>query len=206
MDRWTYERMDGSGILYEWVDVTLMYNIQHLQSNYVFYQDWSQTFSEHVPLLLLLKGQNILCCRKNTWKFSTPETKILVVLCFYAVFGVVALSVISVQAIDQDIKVNAILQYFVCEAAGSGTECDRSSFDTMDTQSLVIVSYLMLALVPTVSLIFVVNWRKSRSQANTFRIDALRKIRKSIRRQWCQLLNYKYNYIPVSWIKYIFFI
>ena len=91
------------------------------------------------------------------WKFSTAETKIILVLCYYALFGVSSLSYFSVESIDQDVKIRAIQQYFVCEAAGSGKECDRSGFDTLGYEGLIIVTYLLLGLIPTVNLIFVVN-------------------------------------------------
>ena len=100
------------------------------------------------------------------WKLSTAETKIILVLCYYALFGVSSLTYFSVESIDQDVKIRAIQQYFVCEAAGSGKECDRSSFDTLGYEGLIIVTYLLLGFIPTVNLTFAVNWSATKSSCH----------------------------------------
>ena len=102
------------------------------------------------------------------WKISTAETKIVLVLCYYALFGIVTLSYFSVVVAEQKSEFLAIQQYFICEAAGSGVECDRSGFNHFGYQKGVVVVYLLLGLIPTVNLTFVINWTVAKDSAKRF--------------------------------------
>ena len=89
-------------------------------------------------------------------------------LCYYALFGLVALSDFAVEIANQEDQFQAIQQYFVCEAVGSGMECDRSEFEKFDYHGLTVLVYLMLGLVPTVNLTFVINWTAARVSCKRF--------------------------------------
>ena len=106
--------------------------------------------------------------KKGVWKLSTAETKIIVVLCYYALFGLVSLSYFAVESSNQDDFLLAIQQYFVCEAVGSGNECNLSGFDTYEFHFLTILVYMMLGFVPAVNLIFVINWTAARASCKRF--------------------------------------
>ena len=60
---------------------------------------------------------------------------------------------------DKEQLNSAIEQYFTCEAAGSGADCDSSHFDQSVYAGLVTSTFALLGFLPCVSLIFVVNWR-----------------------------------------------
>ena len=104
--------------------------------------------------------QNLIATgfRKGVWKISTAETKIILVLCFYGLFGVLSMSYFALETAGHEDQYQAIQQYFVCEAVGSGVECDRSGFENISYFDLVALVYLMLGLVPAVNLTFVINW------------------------------------------------
>ena len=106
--------------------------------------------------------------RKGVWKLRTAEAKVIIVLCYYALFGLVALSYFAVESAYQGEQLQAIQQYFVCEAVGSGTECDRSGFDNFGYHFLTILAYLMLGLLPTVNLTFVINWTAASQSCKRF--------------------------------------
>ena len=80
----------------------------------------------------------------------------------YGIFGIVTLSYFSLGIINQNEYITAIEQYFVCEAAGSGAECDRSEFEQFTYSGLEITTFALLGFTPFVNLIFVVNWRTSK--------------------------------------------
>ena len=69
------------------------------------------------------------------------------------------LSHFAVVSADEEQLNSAIEQYFTCEAAGSGADCDRSHFDKSVYPGLVTSTFALLGFLPCVSLIFVVNWR-----------------------------------------------
>ena len=96
--------------------------------------------------------------KSGVWKISTAESKIILVLCYYALFGMVALSYFSIGAAKQGDEVTAITDYFLCEAVGSGEECDRSGFEDFGYHGLAVLAYFLLGFIPFVNLIFVINW------------------------------------------------
>ena len=139
-------------------------------NNAYFWSLFYGTALVHTDLLLLfaplMQNQLVSSYKKKVWKISTAETKIIVALCYYALLGISWLIYFSLDVINQNVTVKAIQQHFVCEASGSGKECDRSGFETLGYEGLIIVTYLLLGLVPTVMLIFVVNWSATKSSCH----------------------------------------
>ena len=121
-----------------------------------------------IYLISYIQSQIATGFKKGIWKLSTAETKIILVLCYYALFGLVALSYFAVESAGNDDYLLAIQQYFVCEAVGSGTKCDLSGFDTYEFHFLTILVYMMLGLVPAVNLTFVINWTAARASCKRF--------------------------------------
>ena len=101
--------------------------------------------------------------RKRTWKINTSETKILIALCYYGIFGIVTLTYLTLGTINREEIIAAIEQYFVCEAAGSGMECDRSKFEQLTHSGLVITTFVLLGFFPYTNLIFVIKWRATKN-------------------------------------------
>ena len=110
----------------------------------------------------------------RVWKISTAETKILLVLCYYALFGITTLAFLSAENDEEEAKTMAITQYFFCEAVGSGVECDRSGFDHFGFQGVSVLINLLLGFTPVVNLIFVINWTATKE---------------SVRRIWMRYSN-----------------
>ena len=84
----------------------------------------------------------------------------LVVLIYYALFSVILLIHLSTRILDNSGNQSTSLQtYFVCEAFGSGMECDHSGFDQFGTADVSVLVFLLLfSLIPLVNLTFVINW------------------------------------------------
>ena len=57
----------------------------------------------------------------------------------------------------------AVEQYFVCEAAGTGIECDHSDINQYTYAGPVSVSNIMFGLAPVVNLVFVLNWTAAKA-------------------------------------------
>ena len=91
---------------------------------------------------------------------STAEKKLLVVLCYYILFGVTALITFALYTARRDTLIATTIQYFTCEATGHVPgKCDRALFQQHDDiWWLFCVVYILLGLIPTVNLIFVVNF------------------------------------------------
>ena len=104
--------------------------------------------------------QNQLASRYKTGvcQISTAETKILLVLCYYAFFGMMVLMSFTVQSDNKKNLIPAIQQYFVCETGKSGMECDSSSFNEFTNRGLVVMVYFLFGFIPAANLMFVINW------------------------------------------------
>ena len=109
--------------------------------------------------------------KSGVWKISTAEIKIIIVLCYYALFGIVALSNFSIEIGERENTTEAITQYFFCEAVGSGAECDRSGFDHFGHHGLAVLVYLLLGLIPVINLIFVINWSATKESVKRVKED-----------------------------------
>ena len=121
-----------------------------------------------ILFLICIQNQIATGFKKQVWKISTAETKIILVLCYFALFGLVSLSYFAIETANQDDVLVAIQQYFVCEAVGSGTECDRSGFDHFGLHGLTVFVYLLLGLIPAVNLTFVINWTAAKESCKHF--------------------------------------
>ena len=91
---------------------------------------------------------------------STAEKKLLVVLCYYIIFGVTALVTFALYTARRDTLLAATIQYFTCEAIGHVPgKCDRASFQQQDDiWWLRCVVYILMGFIPTVNLTFVANF------------------------------------------------
>ena len=58
----------------------------------------------------------------------------------------------------------AIQQYFVCEAAGTGIECDHSNIDQYTYTEQESFLFVIYGLAPVINLIFVVNWTVAKAR------------------------------------------
>ena len=134
----------------------------------------------------LLHPQNRITSsyRNRVCKISTAETKILIILCYYALFAVVSLSYFTVGLGDQDEFDDAVGRYFVCESAGSQMECNRSELEQFTYDDVVIATLVLLGLVPCVNLIFVINW------------GATKDLRQSIRMRWFRCVSREHVTLP----------
>ena len=118
---------------------------------------------------IYIQNQIASSYRKGIWKFSASETKILIALFNYGIFGIITLSYFSIGTINKNEFITAVEQYFVCEAAGSGTECDRSEFEQFLYSGLEITTFALLGFAPYVNLIFVINWRATKDLCQRIR-------------------------------------
>ena len=79
-------------------------------------------------------------------------------------FGVLALIYFTLGSAYLDEFTKSFSLYLLCEAEGSGMECDRSSLDQFSYlgSGLGTTVFLLLGLIPSVNLSFVVPWIKTR--------------------------------------------
>ena len=97
---------------------------------------------------------------------STAEKKLLAVLCYYILFGITALVSFAFYLAQKETLTATTIQYFTCEATGHVPgKCDRGLFEQHDDiWWLICISFILLGFIPTVNLIFVVNFGEVRGR------------------------------------------
>ena len=109
---------------------------------------------------------------KHPFKIGTAERKILIILCYYVLLGVIALTAFTIFTRNSTQFSDAIAEYWLCESTGVNPEnsCDRlrESFQQLSYPGLSAVSYVLLGIFPAVNLIFAVNVKEIKQKFKTW--------------------------------------
>lgn len=118
---------------------------------------------------------------KSHFKFGTPERKILIALCFYALLLIFAIPALMLATRISSLFSDALVEYFTCEAAGVDPNnpelCDEliGNFRAFSNPELTAVAFVLIGLFPIVFLIYTVNfeelqkkWMKFRGRGKTY--------------------------------------
>ena len=96
--------------------------------------------------------------------FSVPEVKILILSCYFIIFGIIALINFSISIRDSDILVDKLFAYFVCQARG--TNNNNTCYEEYDKLKMIlrtnlnIATYFLMGLVPWLNLVFAIQVRQ----------------------------------------------
>lgn len=92
--------------------------------------------------------------------FSVPEVKILILSCFFIIFGIVALVNLSIGIRDSDIISDKLFAYFICQARGTiGNNTCYEEYDEFEMHlrpELNTATYFLMGLVPWSNLLFAI--------------------------------------------------
>ena len=109
---------------------------------------------------------------KYPFKVGAAERKILIILCYYVLLGVIALTAFTIFTRNSTQFSDAIAEYWLCESTGVNPEnsCDRlrESFQQLSYPGLSAVSYVLLGIFPAVNLIFAVNVKEIKQKFKTW--------------------------------------
>ena len=114
----------------------------------------------HAIMMILLQIQGVFRGKKKgNVLVSTAEKKLLIVLCYYILFGIVSMVFSSLTSSNISHQLfQAIATHFTCEALGyTPGKCDRGLFEQYSITWLFSLTLVLLALIPVVSLVFVLN-------------------------------------------------
>jgi len=91
-------------------------------------------------------------------RFSVPQVKILLLLVYFNVFGIVALVTFSRAAANADNLVNDMVRYSVCNLLGYDPKCEdiRRDIGKHIPPELTCSNFLLLGFLPHVHLLFVI--------------------------------------------------
>ena len=99
-----------------------------------------------------------------------PDTKVLVLLCYYFLLAEMSTIVITVGANGRHEFESQLTSYFVCESTGvmSGETCERT-FNRLDVDLLTLATLVLMGFYSTVNLIYVVNVQELKKKWLRFR-------------------------------------
>ena len=111
---------------------------------------------------------------KHPFQIGIAERKILIILCYYVLLAMVALTGVSVPLRKAERLANAITEYWQCETAGVDPFCNRlrASFEKQTNPRIITLAYVLLWIFPAVNLIFAVNIGELKQKFKTWRGQA----------------------------------
>ena len=92
--------------------------------------------------------------------FSVPEVKILLLSCYFIIFGITALITLSIAVRDADIILKRLIDYFACQAKGNND--NNMCYEEYDELEVLLqpelndATYILMGLVPWSNLLFVI--------------------------------------------------
>ena len=99
---------------------------------------------------------------KTKIHFGTAEKKLLILFFYYVLLGSEALVAFALNAKSIGAFVDAVIMYFICESSGSGIngKCgsQMKAYESLNNVGLSILAYVLLGLLPAVSLLYVVQF------------------------------------------------
>lgn len=93
-------------------------------------------------------------------KAKAVEVRVLIILCYFILLGVSALTTFSVSSQNIQHFTRELISYFLCESTGITNGkllCDRMAFEQFSNPIPTALSFLLLGLYPVVNLIYVVH-------------------------------------------------
>ena len=107
---------------------------------------------------------------KHSFQIGTAQRKLLIILCYYVLLAMVALTGVSIPLRNAEQLTNVLTEYWQCEAAGIDPEnpCNRASVEQQSNPALITISYVLLWIFPAVNLIFAINIREIRQKFKTW--------------------------------------
>lgn len=91
-------------------------------------------------------------------KARITQAKILIIICYYVVLEATTLTAFSVAIRDHPHYVRELSAYFLCESTGvrTGEPCRPSEFRRFNNHIPSMLSFVVLSLIPVVSLVYIV--------------------------------------------------
>jgi len=118
----------------------------------------------YINFLIVLQTKGLINRGKRkgfcSIRFSVPEVKILLLLAYFGLFGIMELVTLSVVAANVDDLVNDIIRYSVCNLFGYDPNCEdiRRDIEKHVSPGLTCSAFVILGFLPHVHLLFAIQF------------------------------------------------
>ncbi len=98
----------------------------------------------------------------NPLKLGTAEKKLLVIIVYYVLLAVLALTTFTIFSQTLPLFMKRLFEYFTCEQTGSpeSAPCDTGGFQDLTNPIPANMSFVLLAVNPWLNLVFALNIRE----------------------------------------------
>ncbi len=97
---------------------------------------------------------------RNKNETRIAQAKILIVLVYYIAVALGTLGAYSSLARNGKRFREELVEYFICEAAGTGEPCDRSGYNEYNVPVLEAFGYFFIGLISVANLVYAMNFQK----------------------------------------------
>ena len=102
------------------------------------------------------------------------HARVLTILCYFVVFGIVVLTTFTVSTINFDIFYKKLLSYFICEAKGLplhnstsvAGDCNKESITSLVNPITTTIAFVVIGLYPAVNLVFAIHIRELKEKCS----------------------------------------
>ena len=91
---------------------------------------------------------------------TTAEKKLLFVVCYFGIFGIILLTAIANQLAEVEIFNKALEMYFFCELQGLPNECHRRSIERYSKFELNLLLVITAVSLPVTQMLYIVNFKQ----------------------------------------------
>ena len=94
----------------------------------------------------------------NFINFSVPEVKILILLSYFIIFGIMTLVNFSVSINEANPFLDDLFRYFACQLGGLNPDCEviRQQFERHSKPELSTTTYVLIGLITWVYVLFAI--------------------------------------------------
>jgi len=112
-------------------------------------------------------------------KLTTPEVKMLALLCFFLVFGISNVVYFTLYARNYEFLISLATEYAVCHAYGQENACEIHKDEIQDYRyhGLANTCYFLMAFLTISNLLFAIHVKQLKGHIHRLSVKASRKLR-----------------------------
>ena len=113
------------------------------------------------------------------FKLSTPEVKLLALLCCFLVFGISSIVYFSLYARNSEFLISLVSEYIFCQANGKNDSCETIKDEMQEYRyhGLANTCYLLMGMLTISNLLFAVHVKQLKVQIRRLSTKASRTFR-----------------------------
>ena len=116
-------------------------------------------------------------------RLTTAEVKVVVLLCFFLMFGVVNAIYFSLYARSYDFVLSLALEYTICQSTGHNNSCEvhKDKIEENRYHGLANASYFLMGLLTISNVLFAIHMKQLKVHVRRLSVKAVSRFRSTSR-------------------------